>query len=97
LKFWISTYSVGLLTATIKTVPLFVAVAGGTVTVGSRVGNDVSDAIGIIGVGETCVGVWVWVGRAVSVGRAVEVGKVGNGAKVTVPKLNSAVGVGPTA
>ena len=32
-------------------------------------------------------------GAGVSVGSAVEVGNVGNGGKVTVPKLNKAVGV----
>ena len=79
----------------IRTVPLFVAVAGGLVTVGSTVGSSVPVAVGRLAVGESSVGVWVSVGKTVSVGNEVGVGNVGNGAKVTVPKLNNAVGVAP--
>jgi len=70
--------------ATIFTEPLLVAVVGGTVTVGIGV----TVVVGLIG-----VDVSVPVGGGVSVGNAVETGKVGNGANVTVPKLNKAVGV----
>jgi len=74
------------LTATIRTEParFAVAVADKTVTVGTAV------PVAAVKVG---VYIWVAVGEGGSVGNALGTGKVGNGAKVTVPKLNNAVGV----
>jgi len=91
LRFWISTYSVDLLTATITREPLLgalvaVAVAGGgSVTVGRGVP---------VAVGRSCVAVGLPVGRGVSVGNAVGGGNVGKGVNVGKSKSNRAVGVG---
>lgn len=95
-EFWISTYSAGLSTLTIRIEPALVAVGGGLVAVGSGfvmviVGSagEVEDAGGAVGVTEG-----VSVGRGVSVGNAVGKGKVGKGVNVGKSKSNNAVGVG---
>ena len=46
-----------------------------------------------VAVGISCVEVGTPVTEAVRLGKGVEEGKVGNGAKVTVPKSNKPVGV----
>jgi len=72
LKFWISTYSAGLLTAIISTVRTLVAVAlgGGFVALGT--GDAVTLGMDVpVAVGTRRVGVWVPVGEAVRVGNAV--------------------------
>ena len=83
-------------TATIRTEPPLVAVAGGGfVTVGSGKGVPVAVRMIWVWVGVS-VEVSVKVGKGVGVGKPVEVGKVGKGTNVTVPKLNRAVGVART-
>ena len=88
-----STYSLGLLTATIRTEPLLVGVAGMTVGIAVSVGTD--DAVTV---GKSCtdVGVSVPVGGGVRVGNGVEEGKVGTENGVRLAKLNKAVGVATT-
>lgn len=82
LIFLISTYSVLLSTLRIAMEPALVA--GRLVAVGSGV---------TVSVGSMAVEVAVVVGAAVTVGSAVELGNVGNGVKVSRPKLYKGVGV----
>lgn len=77
--------------------PLFVGVAGGFVLLGKGVIDTVGAiGLGAIGLGALGVSVSVPVGTAVKVGNAVGGGSVGNGVKVTEPKLNKEVGVAAT-
>ena len=94
-RFWISTYSIGLLTSMIRTEPPVVGMTGGcdAVTggfVAVSVGSAVPVAVGEIGVGEA-----VTVACDVSVGSAVAKGCVGNGVSVGKSKSNKGVGVAP--
>ena len=90
-----STYSLGLSTATISTELPLVGITGGCEAVAEgcdavNVGSAVPVAVGAV-----CVGEAVPVGGEVSVGSAVEKGCVGKGVRVGKSKSNRAVGVDP--
>ena len=94
-RFWISTYSLGLSTKRMSTESPLVGITGGCEAVAEgceavRVGSAVPVAVGAV-----CVGRAVPVGGEVSVGSAVEKGCVGNGVKVGKSKSNRSVGVDP--